>query len=138
MRLPATLLLCAYHTKPFNRTIPTMYFQYWALKVEVKVKVGAYWLLVIGMCAPSSSHFASKNVAIQFRYPTDEKQPTPNTVVDPLRFHRNPTSLFPVSFDSRTQHTTMRAVIALTLIAAASAYCPNGCSGHGSCGANGE
>ena len=31
-----------------------------------------------------------------------------------------------------------KAILALAMIAQVAAYCPNGCSGHGSCGANGK
>jgi len=32
----------------------------------------------------------------------------------------------------------MKLTLMLSILAVANAYCPNGCSGHGSCGANGE
>jgi hypothetical protein len=31
----------------------------------------------------------------------------------------------------------MKLAVLFSVLAVANAYCPNGCSGHGSCGANG-
>jgi hypothetical protein len=36
----------------------------------------------------------------------------------------------------RAGSRVMRLIVAALLLVAAQAFCPNGCSGHGSCGAN--